>query len=108
MPAIWVSRTSTGRPAFCSRWSVLATLGDPTRGYWEGKAAARKPAAQESLAYVFRCLARLPSFRHLAFGMGASLKQRSVAASLRATPRSFPLDWLTRRFPTFRDCAGSI
>ena len=87
---------------------MLATLGDPTRGYWEGKAAARKPAAQESLAYVFRCLARLPSFRHLAFGMGASLKQRSVAASLRATPRSFPLDWLTRRFPTFRDCAGSI
>jgi MFS family permease len=46
---------------------VLLTLPEPTRGYWEGGAAVRKQAPQESLNDVFRFLAKLPSFWHLAF-----------------------------------------
>jgi MFS family permease len=56
-----------GIPGIVLSGIVLLTLPEPTRGYWEGGAAARKQAPQESLLDVFRFLAKLPSFWHLAF-----------------------------------------
>ena len=55
-----------GLPGLVLGVIVMLTLREPTRGYWEG-GVVRRPAASESLADVFRFLARLPSFWHLAF-----------------------------------------
>ena len=56
-----------GIPGLVLSVIVMLTLPEPTRGYWEGGAAARKAAPEESLLTVFRFLSRLPSFWHLAF-----------------------------------------
>jgi MFS family permease len=56
-----------GIPGVVLALIVLATLREPTRGYWEGGAAARNPAHHESLRDVLRFLSKLPSFWHLAF-----------------------------------------
>jgi MFS family permease len=56
-----------GVPGLVLALIVMLTLPEPTRGYWEGGAAARKQDPQESLFSVFRFLAKLPSFWHLAF-----------------------------------------
>lgn len=53
-----------GIPGVALSLIVFATLREPKRGYWEG--GARNPAGT-SIADVFRFLARLPSFWHLAF-----------------------------------------
>jgi predicted MFS family arabinose efflux permease len=55
-----------GIPGLVLSLIVMLTLPEPTRGYWEGGVAARNPA-QERLRDVFRFLAKLPSFWHLAF-----------------------------------------
>jgi MFS family permease len=56
-----------GVPGVLLALIVLATLREPTRGYWEGGVAARNPAHRESLRDVLRFLSKLPSFWHLAF-----------------------------------------
>jgi MFS family permease len=53
-----------GVPGMLLSAIVLASLREPTRGYWEG--GARKPAGS-SFGDVFRFLAKLPSFWFLAF-----------------------------------------
>jgi MFS family permease len=53
-----------GLPGVALALVVLATLPEPTRGYWEG---GTRKADGASLLDVFRLLARLPSFWHLAF-----------------------------------------
>jgi MFS family permease len=55
-----------GLPGLVLAAIVMLTLREPTRGYWEG-GVVHRPAAAESLTDVFRFLARLPSFWHLAF-----------------------------------------
>ena len=56
-----------GLPGIVLSLIVMATLREPTRGYWEGGVATQKAAPQESLGDVFRFLSKLPSFWHLAF-----------------------------------------
>jgi MFS family permease len=56
-----------GLPGLVLAVIVLLTLPEPTRGYWEGGAAARRAAPQEGLRDVYRFLSKLPSFWHLAF-----------------------------------------
>ncbi|HEU4431553.1 MAG TPA: MFS transporter [Myxococcota bacterium] len=53
-----------GLPGLALAVIVLATLPEPTRGYWEG---GTRKADRSSLLEVFRLLARKPSFWHLAF-----------------------------------------
>ncbi len=53
-----------GMPGIVLALVVLATLREPTRGYWEG--GVRRGAAS-SFGDVFRFLAKLPSFWFLAF-----------------------------------------
>ena len=56
-----------GIPGLVLSVIVMLTLPEPTRGYWEGGVAGRKQGPQERLRDVFRFLAKLPSFWHLAF-----------------------------------------
>jgi MFS family permease len=56
-----------GLPGIVLAGIVVLTLREPTRGYWEGGVARSHGQSAESLMDVFRFLARLPSFWHLAF-----------------------------------------
>jgi MFS family permease len=56
-----------GIPGLVLALIVIATLREPTRGYWEGGVVSRHQAPAESLGDVFRFLSKLPSFWHLAF-----------------------------------------
>jgi MFS family permease len=56
-----------GVPGLVLSLIVMLTLPEPTRGYWEGGSAARRQVPQERIRDVFRFLAKLPSFWHLAF-----------------------------------------
>lgn len=56
-----------GLPGLALAVVVMLTLREPTRGYWEGGVVRRAAVPAESLIEVFRFLARLPSFWHLAF-----------------------------------------
>jgi len=56
-----------GLPGIALAGVAAATLREPTRGYWEGGAVARKAAPSESLRDVLGFLRKLPSFWHLAF-----------------------------------------
>ena len=55
-----------GLPGILLGAIVMLLLKEPTRGYWEG-GVAKRAAPAESMRDVYRFLARLPSFWHLAF-----------------------------------------
>jgi MFS family permease len=56
-----------GVPGVVLSLVVFATLREPTRGYWEGGTRPAAHGGQDSMLDVFRLLAKLPSFWHLAF-----------------------------------------
>lgn len=58
-----------GLPGVLLAVLVRFTLREPTRGYWDGARAQQAATSEgrESAWYVIKTMAKLPSFRHLAF-----------------------------------------